>query len=84
MNNLAKTGEKIGNKDENKVDFHGWLVWMSGIIFPPAVCIKRHRSVTMGISGKCFKVKTDGWLVKKNNCAGWKVGLRAWRGECWM
>lgn len=24
-----------------------------------------------------FKVKADGWLVKKNNCIGWKVGMRA-------
>lgn len=31
----------------------------------------------MGITRKCFKVKADGWLVKKNNCAGGKVGLRA-------
>ena len=34
----------------------------------------------MDISGKCFKVKADGWLVKKNNCTGLKVGLRAWWG----
>lgn len=54
---------------------------MSGIIFFPAACIKRHRTVTMGISGKCFKFKADGWLVKKNNCTGGEVGLRAWRGE---
>lgn len=38
---------------------------MSGVIFSPTTCIKRHRTVTMGISGKCFKVKADGWLVKK-------------------
>lgn len=54
---------------------------MSAIIFSPAASIKRHRTVTMGISGKCFKVKADGWLVKKNNCTGGKVGLRASRGE---
>lgn len=60
---------------------HGWVVLISGIIFSPAACVKRHRTVTMGISGKCFKVKADGWLVKKNNCTGWKVGLHVRRGE---
>lgn len=38
---------------------------MPRIIFRPAACMKRHRTVTMGISGKCFKLKADGWLVKK-------------------
>lgn len=77
MHKVAKMKQKIGNKEENKVDFHGRVARLSAIIFSPAAAIKRHRAVTMAISRKCFKVKADGWLVKKNNCAGGKVGLRA-------
>lgn len=35
---LAKMGQKIGNKDENKVDLHGRVARMSGIIFTPQSC----------------------------------------------
>lgn len=35
---LAKMEQKIGNKEENKVDLHGRVVRMSGIIFSPQSC----------------------------------------------
>lgn len=58
IHKVAKMEEKIGNKEENKVDFHGRVARMSAIIFIPAATMKSHRAVTMAM--KCFKVKADG------------------------
>lgn len=77
MHKLAKMEEKIGNKEENKVDFHGRRARVSGITLLLAGR-RAALAAPTGISRKCFKVKADGWLVKKKIIAlVGKVGLRA-------
>lgn len=72
-----KIGREIGNIAENKVNLHGLVVWMSDIIFSHASSIKS-KGFNNGYQQKVLlKLKLMDGLSKKNNCIGWKVGMRA-------